>query len=134
WKVGDHVKLWLGDGTPATLRVAATYQRGLGFGDIVLNRDTVVGHTARNVDDKILIRTAPIADIDHALAKVAARYPASTVVRPDDLTSRLATDLAISAWLNRLLVGVMVGYSALAAANTMVIAALARGRELALPR
>ncbi|OLE28206.1 MAG: permease [Actinobacteria bacterium 13_1_20CM_3_71_11] len=134
WKVGDQVAIWLGDGTPATLRVAAIYRRGLGFGDLVLSRDTVAGHTARNLDDQMLIRTAPDTGIDDALAKVAARYPTSTVVRTGDLTNRLATDLAISAWLNRLLVGVMVGYSALAAANTMVVAALARGRELALLR
>src|SRR6185312_4607858 len=44
------------------------------------------------------------------------------------------TDLALSAWLNRLLIGVMVGYAALAAATTMVLAALARRRELALLR
>ncbi|MEU8387072.1 FtsX-like permease family protein [Micromonospora sp. NPDC048842] len=40
--------------------------------------------------------------------------------------------MALDAWLNRLLIGVMVGYAALAAATTMVMAALARRRELAL--
>jgi putative ABC transport system permease protein len=134
WKVGDQVQIWLGDGTPATLRIAAIYQRGLGFGDAVLSRDTVAGHAVGNLDDQLLIRTAPGADVDDALAKVAARYPTSAVVRTGDLSNGLARDLAISAWLNRLLVGVMVGYSALAAANTMVMAALARGRELALLR
>jgi putative ABC transport system permease protein len=134
WKLGDQVTFWLGDGTPATLRVAAIYGRGLGFGDITLTRDTVRGHTARNLDDQVLIRTTPGADVDAALAEVASRYPMSTVVRADDLTGQLARDLAISAWLNKLLVGVMVGYAALAAANTMVMAALARGRELSLLR
>ena len=32
--------VWLGDGTPAKLRVAATYTRPLGFGDFVLPRAT----------------------------------------------------------------------------------------------
>jgi putative ABC transport system permease protein len=134
WHVGDQVKLWLGDGTPATLRVAAIYQRGLGFGDITLARDTVLGHTARDLDDQVLIRSAPGARVDAALATLAARYPGSAVVHADDLTGQLAKDLAISAWLNKLLIGVMVGYAALAAANTMVMAALARRRELALLR
>jgi putative ABC transport system permease protein len=44
----------------------------------------------------------------------------------------ISTDLAIGAWLNKMLIGVMVGYAALAAATTMVMAALARRRELAL--
>lgn len=134
WEVGDQVDIWLGDGTPVKLRVAAIYRRGLGFGDIIVNRDIIAGHTARNLDDEVLIRTVPGADVDGALAKLAARYPASTVVQASDLTGQLARDLAISAWLNKLLIGVMVGYAALAAANTMVMAALARRRELALLR
>ncbi|MGN9908723.1 FtsX-like permease family protein [Phytohabitans sp. LJ34] len=130
WELGEHVDVWLGDGTPATLRVAAIYRRGLGFGDILLDRETVAGHTSRNLDDEILIR----ADAGAPLADLAARYPTSRVVPAADLTGRLAEDLAISAWLNKLLIGVMVGYAALAAANTMVVAALARRRELAVLR
>ncbi|WP_229836175.1 ABC transporter permease, partial [Dactylosporangium sucinum] len=45
WDVGDQVSLWLGDGTPARLRVAAVYDRGLAFGDVTLARATVAGHT-----------------------------------------------------------------------------------------
>jgi putative ABC transport system permease protein len=130
WRVGDRVRLWLGDGTPATLRVAAIYGRGLGFGDVILDRRAV----APRPSDEVLIRAAPGAGVEAALAKVAARYPSAAVVRTADRTGELGTDLALSAWLNRLLIGVMVGYAALAAANTMVLAALARSRELALLR
>ncbi len=119
WQVGDRVPMWLGDGTPTELRVAAIYQRGLGFGDVTLHRDTVGGHTARELDDEVLIRGT------------AAGLP---TVGADELTGRIARDLALGAWLNKLLIGVMVGYAALAAANTMVVAALARRRELALLR
>jgi putative ABC transport system permease protein len=126
WKVGDRVGFWLGDGTPVRLRLVAVYERGLGFGDITLTRETVAGHTARNLDDEILVRGEP--------GDLAARFPGSSLVATGSLTRRLADDLAVSAWLNKLLVGVMVGYAALAAANTMVIAALARRRELAVLR
>ncbi|GAA1615701.1 ABC transporter permease [Kribbella sancticallisti] len=129
WKVGDRVDVWLGDGTAKKLRVAAIYGRGLGFGDVILNRATVGAGL-----DEVLIRTDPRADVDAALTKAAAHYPAGHLAQTGNLTSQLATDLAISAWLNRLLIGVMVGYAALAAANTMIIAALARSRELALLR
>jgi len=134
WDVGDRAELWLGDGTPVTLQVAAIYERGLGFGDITLNRDTVRHHTKRDLDDQVLIRTAPGADVDTALATLAARYPMSSVQPGTAVTGQLAKDLAISAWLNKLLVAVMVGFAALAAANTMVMAALARSRELSLLR
>ncbi|MFF5226053.1 FtsX-like permease family protein [Dactylosporangium sp. NPDC000521] len=130
WDVGDTVSLWLGDGTPVRLRLVAVYERGLGFGDITLTRDTVAGHTARDVDDEVLISTSGPAD----LSALTTRHPGSALVATGGQTRQLAADLAVSAWLNRLLVGVMVGYAALAAANTMVIAALARRRELAVLR
>jgi putative ABC transport system permease protein len=132
WHAGDRVRVRLGDGTPVTLTVAAVYERGLGFGDITLARATVAGHTATGLDEAVLIRADPGADA--ALAEVAARYPGSRVVPAAELTGRVGADLALSAWLNRLLIGVMVGYAALAAANVMVMAALSRRRELALLR
>ncbi|AGL13691.1 FtsX-like permease family protein [Actinoplanes sp. N902-109] len=134
WKVGDDVKLWLGDGTPVTMRVAAIYDRGLGFGDVMLTTHAVEGHTRSPLDDQLLIRSKPGASVDSALGSIAARYPGASVVGADQLSGRLAKDLALSAWLNKLLIGVMVGYAALAAANTMVMAALSRRRELALLR
>jgi putative ABC transport system permease protein len=110
--------------------VVAIYDRGLGFGDIALNRETLAGHTASDVDDLVLVRAAAGTD----LGALAARYPGSEVVYTGRLGAELATDLAVSAWLNKLLIGVMVGYAVLAAGNTMVMAALARGRELSLLR
>ncbi|MEV6692159.1 FtsX-like permease family protein [Micromonospora sp. NPDC051196] len=130
-KLGDRVSMWLGDGTPVTLRVVALYERGLGFGDVTLNRETVDGHTATDLDDQVLIRTEADAT---ALADLVDRHPGSALIDTAAINGELAKDLAISAWLNKLLIGVMVGYAALAAANTMVMAALARGRELALLR
>ncbi|MET7877517.1 FtsX-like permease family protein [Micromonospora profundi] len=131
--VGEQVSMWLGDGTPVTLRVVAIYERGLGFGDVTLSRETLDGHTATDLDDQVLIRTESGGDAG-ALANLVSRYPGSGLVDTSAINAQLAKDLALSAWLNKLLIGVMVGYAALAAANTMVMAALARGRELALLR
>ena len=132
WKLGEEVTLRLGDGTPAQVRIIAVYQRGLGFADVVLPRSAVLGHTASNVDDEVLISAPPSADA--ALRAVAAAHPGSTLADTATRTGGLATDLALSAWLNRLLIAVMVGYTVVAAANTMVMAALARRRELAVLR
>ncbi|MEU8327807.1 FtsX-like permease family protein [Micromonospora sp. NPDC048839] len=130
WDVGDQAELWLGDGTPVTLDVVAIYGRGLGFGDVTLATETVAGHTAGGTDDEILVRAGPEADT--ALAAWSAGRPGTEVLDAATRTRLLSTDLALGAWLNRLLIGVMVGYAALAAATTMVLAALARRRELAL--
>ncbi|MFI1993440.1 FtsX-like permease family protein [Actinoplanes sp. NPDC020271] len=132
WDLGETVDLRLGDGTPTKVKIVAVYQRGLGFGDVVLPLSTVAGHTATNLDDEVLI-SAP-ATADAALRRVATAHPGSALVDTDALSGGLAKDLALSAWLNRLLIAVMVGYTVVAAANTMVMAALARRRELALLR
>lgn len=133
--LGDQVEMWLGDGTPVTLRLVAIYERGLAHGDVTLNRDTVNGHTPTNLDDQVLIRTEPGSGETFAgLAGLVERYPGSDLIDTGGIDAQLATDLALNAWLNKLLIGVMVGYAALAAGNTMIMAALARGRELALLR
>ncbi|MET8360983.1 FtsX-like permease family protein [Micromonospora sp. NPDC005171] len=130
WEVGDQAELWLGDGTPVTLDVIAIYGRGLGFGDVTLAAETVAGHTAGNTTDEVLVSAGPEADT--ALATWSAGQPGTEVLDAATRTRLISTDLALGAWLNRLLIGVMVGYAALAAATTMVMAALARRRELAL--
>ncbi|MCZ7424818.1 ABC transporter permease [Micromonospora sp. WMMA1949] len=130
WDVGDKAKLWLGDGTPVTLKVIAIYDRGLGFGDVTVAAETVAGHTAASTVDEVLVRGGP--DAGTALATWAAARPGTEILDAATRTRLLGTDLALGAWLNRLLIGVMVGYAALAAATTMVMAALARRRELAL--
>ncbi|MEU1358651.1 FtsX-like permease family protein [Micromonospora zamorensis] len=130
WDVGDQAELWLGDGTPVTLDVIAIYDRGLGFGDVTLATETVAGHTAGDTNDEILVSAGPEADT--ALATWSAGHPGTEILDAATRTRLISTDLALGAWLNRLLIGVMVGYAALAAATTMVMAALARRRELAL--
>jgi putative ABC transport system permease protein len=131
WKVGDQAEVWLGDGAPATLRIVAIYGRGIGFGDFTVTKDVIEGHTASTGYERILVRAEPGTDITTALADVTDQHPGSTVTSTAGLTGQLANDLALSAWLNKLLMGIMIGYAAMAAANTMVMAALTRGRELA---
>ncbi|MEU4570231.1 FtsX-like permease family protein [Micromonospora sp. NPDC023956] len=133
--LGDQVEMWLGDGTPVSLRLVAIYDRGLAFGNVTLNRETADGHTPTDLDDQVLIRTEPgNGETPAGLAGLVERYPGSGLTETRVIDAQLATDLALSAWLNKLLIGIMVGYAALAAANTMIMAALARGRELALLR
>jgi putative ABC transport system permease protein len=134
WEVGEQVSLWLGDGTRKALRVVAVYERRLGFGDVTLPREVVAGHTRTGLADRVLIAAEPDTDVTSALTALASGYPGTGVVSAADLTGELENTLALSAWLNKLLIGVMVGYAALAAGNTMIMAALARGRELSLLR
>ncbi|BAL88585.1 putative permease [Actinoplanes missouriensis 431] len=129
WDLGEKVEMRLGDGRSAQVRIVAIYQRGLGFGDVMLPLSQVGG-----LSDEVLISAPVSASVDAAVRDVAATHPGSAVVDTAELTGGLARDLALSAWLNRLLIAVMVGYAVVAAANTMVMAALARRRELAMLR
>src|SRR5512135_606633 len=42
--VGDEFRGWFGDGAPASLRVVAIYTRGLGFTQMTVPRDVLIGH------------------------------------------------------------------------------------------
>ncbi|GAA3586375.1 ABC transporter permease [Kribbella ginsengisoli] len=121
WKLGDTADIWLADGTPKHLKITAIYSRGLGFGDFILDRATV-----GQAPDEVLLRTSG--------SKPTALPESATLIPVSQLTVQTAKDLAISAWLNKLLIGVMIAYAALAAANTMIMAALARRREVAVLR
>lgn len=136
WRVGDTARLWLGDGTPVRPRVVAVYDRGFGFGDVTLPTAALTGHTVSGLDDRVLVRARPGAerDVQRALGKLAAEHPGSFVVPTDGLAASVDRELEVSGWLNRTLVLVLAAFAALAAADTLVLATLARTRELSLLR
>ncbi|OLT34674.1 permease [Actinomadura sp. CNU-125] len=134
WEIGGDARFWLGDGTSVTFEVVAIYERGFGFGDVTLPNSALAGHTMTGLDDHVLIGTAPNADVGPALARLAQKYPGSAVTGTGDFTGALAKDMEINSWLNKMLIAVLVGYAILAAANTLIMAALARTRELSLLR
>ncbi|MEW9548364.1 FtsX-like permease family protein [Nonomuraea sp. NPDC050783] len=116
--LGDRIALVLGDGTPAVVRVAAIYSRGLGFGDLTLARGLVADH----VDD-------PRGTV---LVAGGAReaLPAGSVL--DQATTAPAGSAnAAVAWVA---LGLIVAFCAIALVNTLAMATLARSRELALLR
>ncbi|MGN9843928.1 ABC transporter permease [Nonomuraea sp. H19] len=120
--VGDELKLTLGDGTPATLKVAAIYARGLGFGELTLARTLVAGH----VDDPsgTLLVAGGTAD---ALRRA---LPAATI-----LAQAQAAELsAPNAEVNYVAMGLIIAFTAIAVVNTLAMAIADRTRELALLR
>ncbi|UBU15076.1 FtsX-like permease family protein [Nonomuraea gerenzanensis] len=110
---GDRAELTLGDGTPATLKVAAVYARGLGFGDVTLPYELVRGH----VDDPAgtLLVVAPGITLPEATAATASAGPADPQV----------TFVAL---------GLIIAFTAIAVVNTLAMATSGRARELAVLR
>ncbi|MFJ6618123.1 ABC transporter permease [Kitasatospora sp. NPDC091335] len=151
-KTGDHASFWLGDGTQARLTVVATYERGLAFGQLVLPRAAVAAHAGVAYDSQVLVADAPgadRADIAARLAKLPAETTAAAATATANATATAAgltvADRAgyvaqadrrreAGDWANSVMAGVLGGFAAITAANTLVMTALDRRREVALLR
>jgi putative ABC transport system permease protein len=135
--VGEEVSLWLGDGVRITPRVAATYASSLGFGDFVLPRALVAAHVTSAMDTQLLVRYADGADVaalDARLAALAESTPGVEVLDRAGLQAAEDQAAEASAWVNYLIIGVLMAFVAIAAVNSLVMAVGERARELALLR
>ncbi|WP_173522658.1 ABC transporter permease [Nonomuraea antri] len=120
--VGARVGLALGDGTPVTLRVAAVYARGLGFGEVTLPYALAAGH----VDDPsgTLLVSAPTLARD----ALAAALPGASVLGRAEAAEVSGSDA------NLVAMGLLIAFTAIAVVNTLAMSTSDRTRELALLR
>jgi putative ABC transport system permease protein len=132
--VGSKISMTLGDGTPVTLQVVATFAAERGYESIILPASLVAAHTTDGLTKQILIRSAPGADVRPALAKLAAAHPGVQVADRDTLVAANAEDLQTQAWVNYMLVGMLIAYTAVSVVNTLASTTLRRRREFALQR
>ncbi|MFC6883156.1 MULTISPECIES: ABC transporter permease [Actinomadura] len=126
--VGSVKTMWLGDGTRIEPRVVAIYDRGLGFGDLLLPHDLVAAHAASPLDDHVLVRGR--AD----LSPVAARYAGVRAAGPDELGARLSEQLRLQGVVNYVVVAAIAGFVLIGVVTTLALATAARRREFALLR
>ncbi|MCT9929794.1 ABC transporter permease [Planotetraspora sp. A-T 1434] len=122
--VGSPLRLTLGDGTPATLRVVAVYERGLGYGELLLAHELVRPH----VDDPfstvlVAAPSVPRSALERAVPGVAVldRIQAAEVGTPNAEVSYVA-------------MGLIIAFTAIAVVNTLAMSVSDRSRELALLR
>ncbi|MCT2587720.1 FtsX-like permease family protein [Actinophytocola gossypii] len=124
--VGSTVDLRLGDGAVLRAEVVATYERGLGFGDVTLPHDVLVAHTTTGFDHSLLVR----ADTPPSVAG----FPGAEVLDRGELSAAGQAQRQVQSWTNLIALFVVLGYLAIAVVNTLVMATAARGREFALLR
>jgi putative ABC transport system permease protein len=130
--VGGEFRAWYADGTPAVLRVVAVYSRGLGFAAVTLPAQMLAPHTP-GLTSLAFVSADPSAR--PGLARVLDHVaPGASIVDRTGYQAALDKDLAQNAWANQVIVGVMLGYVAIAAVNTLAMAAMGRRRELATLR
>ncbi|MFD4637731.1 FtsX-like permease family protein [Lentzea sp. NPDC058436] len=127
-KVGDDVEFWFADGQQAKLKVVATYEHDLAFGDYVLSAADARAHTNAGMDSAVLVKGSDAT----ALQALTSTYPGlqvTTGVAAQDRSAERTQFL-----LNLVAVGVILGYVAISVSNTLVMSTAARRREFALLR
>ncbi|MFF8015682.1 FtsX-like permease family protein [Streptomyces sp. NPDC007929] len=132
-RVGDRVKVWLGDGTPRTLRVAAVMRTGTGGNGVYVTPRNAPGAGTDRVDVALTAGTDPgpaATDLRAALGttggQVLTREEWIRATHPE--TSR-TTRLGLL-----LVLGIALLYTGISVANTTVMAAADRVRDLAVLR
>jgi putative ABC transport system permease protein len=137
WRLGGRVDGWLADGTRVRPRVVAILDDTLGAPEVLLPLDLVLPHQAAPLADSVHVTVRDGADPDEVAAALRARLAATgAVVTP--IRAWLAAGEAQSQRGNRFALLVMLGlatlYTMIAIANTMVMAASQRVRDLAVLR
>ncbi|MFI0240058.1 FtsX-like permease family protein [Streptomyces sp. NPDC016845] len=118
--VGDRLALRLPDGTKASPKVSATYERGLGLSEVTLPRAALTGHLTDPYDTELWTK----GGTTRALAAIG------TPLDRADYATAQSLDRKLNAWANTTMAAVLGGFAALAAVNTLVMTVLDRRREL----
>ncbi len=125
----------LGDGTAAQATVVAIYTRDLAFGDALLAPELAAGHLTTPLLDEILIQTGqPAAVVAGRLQALAQRYPGLHVGGSASLVTANAASDELDHWFGPFFVAMIFAFTSIAVANTLIMIALRRRRELALLR
>ncbi|AXL89560.1 hypothetical protein C4J65_15615 [Streptomyces sp. CB09001] len=130
--LGKRVRLVLGDGARVEARVVAVYDRGLGFGPVVLSRQLAAGHTTTGLDQRALVRTDGTARAGAGLTALAAGRPGLAVA--STAADATGADAPPEVWINLAVVVVLLGYLLLSIANKLVAATAQRRTEIAALR
>ncbi|MGW7539918.1 FtsX-like permease family protein [Streptomyces sp. NPDC054770] len=129
--LGARVRLFLGDGAPVEAKVVAVYDRGLGFGPVVLSHDLAAGHTTSGLDQSVLVRTDGTATAERGLTALTAAHPGLTL---SDTAPEAGADTPPEVWVNLAVIVVLLGYLLLSIANRLVAATAQRRTEIAALR
>ncbi|MBT2511177.1 ABC transporter permease [Streptomyces sp. ISL-98] len=136
-KPGSTLELTLGDGTPATLTVAAVYARGLGFGDLTLPHGLVARHVDSPLAAAVLVAADKTADLGAAqkeLAKAVQKFPGVSVLSPESVDELQQEQQRTNAEVNYLAMGLVLAFTAIAVVNTLAMSVSERIREIAMLR
>ncbi|GAA2118286.1 FtsX-like permease family protein [Actinomadura alba] len=129
-RLGDEMRLTLGDGTPARARVTAIYDRGLGFGDVLLPYGVVAAH----VDDPLPRQVLVAGGSADALREAVRAHPGVQVLTSEQAQTLRKAQQSQNTEVNLVVMGLIIAFTAIAIVNTLAMATAERNREFALLR
>lgn len=132
--LGQRIRLVLGDGTRTEARVAAVYDRGLGFGSLIVSGDLAAGHTTSGLTQSLLVRTDGTATAARALADLTASRPGLALENASGTAAGDKQDTPPEVWINLATIVVLLGYLLLSIAHKLVAATAQRRTEIAALR
>ncbi len=132
-KVGEPVDLHLGDGTQQDFTLVAVYDKSLGFADVLLPWESVGGHLTDGLLSLVLVggRDDPSA-ATAAVEALHRDHPTVVVGGSDIIAAAEDANADTQAWVNYLLLGLVIAFAAFAVLNTLMLAIRGRSREYAL--
>jgi putative ABC transport system permease protein len=134
-KPGDSLKITLGDGTVVTLKVAAVYARGLGFGDLTMAHDLVARHVDNPLASSVLVKTADDGTVGREqLQRAVGAFPGVGVLDRGQVEDLQAEVQQSNAEVNYVAMGLIIAFTAIAVVNTLAMSVSDRFREFALLR
>ncbi|MBB4687435.1 ABC transporter permease [Amycolatopsis jiangsuensis] len=134
--VGDSITLRLGDGQETTVRVVALLSQRPGFETMLFPTPLLASHTTAGLASQVLVRAEPGVDqarLTASLTAATAGQPVSVGDRASLLAGHASED-EVGAWVNYLMIAMIIGYTVISVVNTLVMATARRRREFGLQR
>ena len=135
--IGDTITMHMGDGADVDVRIVGLYPGHDGFETVLMPADLVAAHTTSGLPAQVMVRAEPgesTAALSAALARLVADRPDIAVAGRDALTAAYDKEQEIGAWINYLMAGMIIAYTAISVVNSQVMATSARRREFGLQR
>ncbi|MFF5900344.1 FtsX-like permease family protein [Streptomyces argenteolus] len=131
--VGRSVDVWLGDGSKASLRIAAVMRTGTGSNGVYVTPANAAGAAVDRVD--VTLKDGADATAVRALLEAAGRDTGTRVLTRDAWVAAHHSSTGGTTRAGMLLIlGIALLYTGIALANTLVMATSDRVRDLAVLR
>jgi putative ABC transport system permease protein len=128
WEVGDTVALTFADGRTGAVQVVSVVADGSVPAPVMLSAAAVRAHDPSALTETVYVRGVDAAAVNRAVAGLGATAVAVATYTATDDEDRLVWIFAL------IMVGMSVGYTGIAVANTLMMATAARTRDFAVLR